>query len=167
MNKPIFYIVIVASIFSCNMTNKTNKASYFTIGETKIIEQFTIGPQGKILNINNPGGPLHGLLVEIPYGTFDEDVILSIGHNNGKVFLNSGTGSGVVVVLQLSNNNIKFNHPVKLTIYENQKDSLIFGYAIDEDGGLEPIDTVKGSKEQNYVHFFTFKPIMFTWVFID
>jgi len=143
-----------------------NQPAHYIHGTTKIVEVFHVKTEGGIFVVGELNFPLDDLSIEVLPGTFSKPVDISIGLNNGQLKVNSGVASNVTIAIQISDNKIKFNFPLKITIIRklDKQLSSILGYAIEESGQIEPVDTIINPEQPNKVSFYTFKPIMLTWI---
>lgn len=165
-NMWLRYSLITLFLFvGCAMANSP---AHYIHGTTKIVETFTVNSEGGSFRIENTNTPVDGLLIEVPSGSFRKHVIVSIGYNNGRLKLRTGQGSGVILVLEVSDNITSFEKPFKITAHFDPsiKPMSIIGYIINEKGSLRPLDTISKLKAQGVVAFYTFKPLMFTWVYV-
>lgn len=141
--------------------------SHYERGQTIYVKSLKVSINGGLIEINNTGTPVDGTTIEIPYGSLEKEVMLSVGYDDGILSLRSGKGSGVVTVLTTTPET-SFQKPV--TIKVRFKPSImpktIVGYEIDKQGFLHSLDIGSIDKTSGTVSFYTFKPVMFTWVYI-
>jgi len=161
------YLAIALLLFG--VFAMTYSKAHYIHGATKIIETFNVDSEGGSFTVENTNTPIDGLTIEVPTGSLRKQVIISVGYNEGQLKVRSGKGSGVVLVLEVSNNVSSFEKPFKITAHFDPsiKPKSIIGYVIDEKGSLRPLDTISKLKEQGVVVFYTFRPLMFTWIYIQ
>lgn len=143
------------------------KPAYFEHGQTIVVKSFKVNDSGGLLEIGNLGTPIDGMVIEIPKGALDREVTLSVGYNDGMLNLRAGKSSGIVVVLSADSLSSFQKHiTIKVRFNPSINPKTIVGYEIDKQGRLHSIDIGSIEKEIGVVSFFTFKPLMFTWVYI-
>jgi len=143
------------------------RPSHYERGHTVFVKSLKVNINGGLIRITNTGTALDGATIEIPIGALEKEVTLSIGYDTGIVNLNSGKGSGSVIVLTTTPD-IVFKKPVKIKVRfdRNVNAKTIVGYEIDKQGRLHSIDIGSINNDSGVVSFYTFKPLIFTWIYI-
>jgi hypothetical protein len=162
----LYYFFTFVFLFVACTT--ANGQAHYMQGTTEVAKEFEIDSQGGSFTVKNTNTPVDGVSIEVPPGALKKRVVMSIGYNKGHLNLSAGEASGVVLVLRVSNNINSFEKPFKIIAHFDPsiKPMSIIGYAIDEKGSLRPIDTISKLKAQGVVAFYTFRPLMFTWVYV-
>lgn len=161
------YLSIILLLFGgCTMTNSS---AHYIHGTTKMVETFNVSSKGGSFKIENTNTPVDGVKIEVPPGSLRKQTVISIGYNDGRLKLRTGKGSGVVLVLKVAGSINTFEKAFKITAYFDSsiKPMSIIGYEIDEKGSLRPLDTLSKLKTQGVAAFYTFRPLMFTWVYVQ
>lgn len=145
----------------------TLKPSHYEYGHTIYVQSLKAGSSGNLIEINNTQTPVDGTIIEIPQGALEREVKFSVGYDDGTLNLRSGKGSGTVLVLS-TNPEVSFKKPVTIKIKFNTSINprTIVGYEIDKLGFLHSLDIASIAKDKGCVSFYTYKPLMFTWVYI-
>lgn len=143
------------------------KPAQFEFGQDLIVHSFKVGANGGNYTVENSGTPIDGITIQFPPGAVEKEITISIGYNDGKLELPAGKGSGVYFFFKMEPG-LKLQEPVKIFIPfdKSVKALTITGYAIDKKGRLHLVDTGGTDEAAGTVSFFTFKPIILTWVYI-
>jgi hypothetical protein len=143
------------------------KVAQFEFGQDVIVQSITANTHGGTFKIEKSAAPIEGIIIEIPEGALDKEEKISLGYNDGHLELRAGKSSGVVFIFR-TDPETSFLKPVKIVIpYQKNLDPLgVTGYAIDEKGHLHLVDTAGMDKTAGTVSFYTFKPLLLTWVYI-
>ena len=143
------------------------KRAHFSFGSTKIIKTFLADSTGGSFEIDNLNTPIDGTIITVPPGALKNKTSIAIGYNDGILKLLSGKSSGVIIILK-SEHKISFDKPLMITVRFDPSINRghIIGYEIDEKGFLHSVDTGAINKTLGTVSFYTFKPIILTWVYI-
>jgi len=143
------------------------KPSHYEHGHTIYVKSLKVSVSGGLIEINNTGTPVDGTVIEIPKGALEKEVNFSVGYDDGILNLRSGKESGTVIVLSTTPE-ISFQKPVTIKIRFNPSISprTIVGYDIDKRGSLHSLDIGSINIDRGVVSFYTYKPLMFTWVYI-
>jgi len=162
-------VVLISSILLLqgDIMAGTLKPSHYEHGHTIYVKSLKAGSSGNLIEINNTQTPVDGTTIEIPKGALEKEVKFSVGCDDGILNLRSGKGSGTVLVLSTSPE-VSFKKPVTIKIKFNTSINprTIVGYEIDKLGFLHSLDIESIEKDSGFVSFYTYKPLMFTWVYI-
>lgn len=160
------WVVCGTALWGVNAMGGSPKPARFALGKTIWIKTFKVNERGITLQITDSGSPLDGLTLTIPPGALHGEVTFSLGYNTGKLRDYSGQPSGVALVLS-AETPIQFDEHITIAVpYPTKMKPLeIVGYEIDEQGQLNSIDT-EMDRKNNLVSFYTFKPLMLTWIYI-
>ena len=145
----------------------TRNPSHYEQGHTIYVKSLKADTSGNLIEINGTRTPIDGTIIEIPQGALEREVKFSVGYDDGILNLRSGKGSGTVIVLS-TNPEVSFKKPVTIKIKFNTSINprTIVGYEIDKLGFLHSLDIASIEKDKGCVSFYTYKPLMFTWVYI-
>jgi hypothetical protein len=160
-------LYIFATILQGNLMASPFKPSLYERGHTVFVKILKVNNNGGLIRINDTGTPVDGTTIDIPKGALEREVTLAVGYDVGELHLNSGKWSGIVIILSTTPE-IDFKKLVRIKVRfdRNVYFKTIVGYEIDNRGGLHSIDTGNINRNAGTVLFHTFKPLMFTWVYI-
>lgn len=167
MIRKFFIVLIFCLFFSGGIMGQNIKPAQFEFGKEVIVQSTVVNHSGGTYKIENSDTPINGITVEIPEGALDKEVNIIMGYNDGQLNLRAGKGSGVIFILR-TEPGITFLKPIKIMVpYQVSINPLgVAGYAIDENGRLHLLDTGGISEADGTVSFYTFKPLLLTWVYI-
>jgi hypothetical protein len=132
----------------------------FEKGRTTWLKTFSVGTQGGTWEVDNAGTIPYPFMISVPANAVDKDTEISVGYNDGDLYLPTGREAGPILVLHAETRS--FKEPVSVTFKADIK-RLPVGYAIQENGTLRPMDTV-WDKLSGDLKFYTFGPVTMTWV---
>ena len=139
----------------------------FEFGKDILVQSIEVDSKGGLFKVTNSGAPIDGLIVDIPGGALGKKANIQLGYNDGQLQVRSGKGCGVAAFVRIEPV-VTFLKPVKITVpYNVSLNPLaVTGYLIDEEGHLHLLDTEGMNAAKGTVAFYTFKPLLFTWVYI-
>jgi len=136
----------------------------FAIGNDIAELSQSVSPTGGSLTITDPSSPIYGVVVNFPAGALPQSTNVTIGYNNGSLTPNSGTYSGINILVEVPG--IKgFTQPVEITVPFDKPNSIPIPYYIAIDGTLRPCQLVKVDRINKTFTFQTFHASLFTWIF--
>jgi hypothetical protein len=145
----------------------TLQPAHYKQGKTVFVTSVKVDGKGGVIEIRNTGTPIDNTTIDIPQGTFEQEVTLSVGYDNGTLQLRSGRGSGIVMILTITPEHT-LQKPLTVTVVFDPvlKPETIVGYQIDNKGFLHALDIKSIDKVKGAVSFCTFQALMFTWVYV-
>jgi hypothetical protein len=145
-----------------------NMGAHFEKKETVITDTFDAGPDGGTFQSPVRGLPTDGVKLQLSAKAVDRHIPLSLGYCKGDIRVATGTPSGVVLTIDAAPAD-HFEEPLKisLTFPPNAKYLTLVGFIIDATGRFHTLDLVDLEMNQGRVTFLTFRPVTFTWVYVE
>jgi hypothetical protein len=162
-----FTVLFLFLLFIGGIMGQKIKPAQFEFGKDVIVQSIIVNRPGGTYKIEDSDIPITGITVEIPEGALNREVKIILGYNDGQLNLRAGKNSGIVFILR-TEPGVSFLKPIKIVVpYQVSINPLgVAGYAIDENGRLHLLDTGGMNEADGTVSFYTFKPILLTWVYI-
>ena len=136
----------------------------FTRGTETVVTSGLIGPSGGVLQAS--GGPIDGVLLQIPAGVLSSDTTVSLGYNNGQLSSYKGAIHSAVILSIDVPGAYALAQPIIVTVPFNDDGTTVpFPYYINENGTLSPLELVDIDRVAKTFSFATFHASPFTWFF--
>ncbi|MEF3697386.1 hypothetical protein [Desulfolutivibrio sp.] len=159
-------LVLIGGIMA--QAGASDQAAHFTFGTTRFLAKKSIGPQGGRMEIRGSGSPLEGMILEIPAGALDQEVIVRVGCNDGTLSLPSGAPSGMVAVIEFGQAP-SLAQPATITVPFDAKKTggPVQGYTINDQGGLDLLMLARLDRTAGQAAFHAFRSLTMTWVYLE
>ncbi len=158
--------VFLGGLMALSAGNLSKNPAHFVPGKIRILYCFEVDEQGGLFKIERSNTAADGIVIEVPVQALKRSVTVSVGLNDGKLYVPSGKTCGIVLVIDVSDEVKRFDRPLKITSKISAEKNMIsvVGYTIDDEGRLHTLDTIFNNKSPDVVSFYTFRPVTLTWV---
>jgi len=159
--------VLVLAVLGGGCVSRVQPAR-FEYGESRTLKVTEVDELGATLHLYSVGDTGANVEINVPPLAVSKPVTLTVSYDDGALIGAAGAAAGGALAIACDDLR-DFAEPIELRVRypDDLKPKAVAGYSIDEQGSLQVLDLVAHDKEASSVSFSTFRPVTFTWTYLN